>query len=124
METPERIKSIRKKKGFTQKQLAEKTGLSIASIQGYEQGKYKPKVETLQKIAEVLETDILRFFDENVFKIEAQKDESTGNTISVVTLTDREKYIDCYDNLNNLGKKEALKRVEELTEIKKYTDES
>lgn len=39
---------------MTQKQLAQKTGLSIATIQGYEQGKYEPKLESVKKIAEAL----------------------------------------------------------------------
>ncbi|MFR0073047.1 MAG: helix-turn-helix domain-containing protein [Blautia caecimuris] len=50
MNLSERIKDMRKEKGLTQKELAKKTGLSIASIQGYEQGKYKPKIEQLEKI--------------------------------------------------------------------------
>lgn len=33
----ENIREIRKLKGMTQKELAKKTSLSIASIQGYEQ---------------------------------------------------------------------------------------
>ena len=54
MEISEKIKKLRKKKGFSQKDLAEKSGLSIASIQGYEQGKYKPKMEATQKLAKAL----------------------------------------------------------------------
>lgn len=52
------IQSSRKKKGLTQKELAQKAGLSIASIQGYEQERYVPKYENLQKIADVLEVPI------------------------------------------------------------------
>ena len=36
------IKRIRTEKGITQAQLAKLTGLSIATIQGYEQGKFSP----------------------------------------------------------------------------------
>lgn len=52
------IKRARKRAKLTQKQLAEKAGLSIASIQGYEQGKYSPKKETIIKIADALEIDV------------------------------------------------------------------
>lgn len=55
MGVSENIKKIRKDKNMTQKDLAKKAGLSIASIQGYEQGKYKPKTEQLKKIATALE---------------------------------------------------------------------
>lgn len=59
MKVADNIKNYRKKAGLTQKQLAEKTGLSIATIQGYEQGKYLPKIEQLQKIANVLNVHAL-----------------------------------------------------------------
>ena len=49
MGIPENIKKIRKDKNMTQKALAKKAGISIASVQGYEQGKYKPKTEQLKK---------------------------------------------------------------------------
>ena len=39
-----------------------------------------------------------------------------------IDLTDKAKLIDDYETLNKLGKKEALKRVEELTEIPRYTE--
>lgn len=48
-EIGERIKELRKSKGVSQKELAQKTGLSIGSIQGYEQGRYNPKLEAIVK---------------------------------------------------------------------------
>lgn len=54
MDISEKIKKLRKDKGLSQKELAKKAGLSIASIQGYEQGKYKPKKEATQKLARAL----------------------------------------------------------------------
>lgn len=58
MGIPENIKKFRKDKNMTQKALAEKAGISIASVQGYEQGKYKPKTEQLKKIATALEVSV------------------------------------------------------------------
>jgi len=49
------IKAIRKKKGITQKALADKTGLSVNAIQSYEYGSYSPKFDTLLKIADALQ---------------------------------------------------------------------
>ena len=56
---------MRKKNGLTQKELAEKTGLSIATIQGYEQGKYKPKHESIKEIAKILHIPISILLDKN-----------------------------------------------------------
>lgn len=58
MGIPENIKKFRKDKNMTQKALAKKAGISIASVQGYEQGKYKPKTEQLKKIATALEVSV------------------------------------------------------------------
>ena len=58
MELSKNIKKFRKDRNMTQKDLAEKSGLSIASIQGYEQGKYMPKTEQLKKIATALEVSV------------------------------------------------------------------
>lgn len=59
----ENIKFLRKKAGLTQKQLADKTNLSIATIQGYEQGKYEPKTDTLHKLRKALDCNINEILD-------------------------------------------------------------
>lgn len=54
MSIAERIKTIRKEKGLTQKQLAELSGLLEPTIRKYESGKVQPKSENLNKIANAL----------------------------------------------------------------------
>lgn len=63
-EIGERIKELRKSKGVSQKELAQKAGLSIGSIQGYEQGRYNPKLEAIAKIAGALGVDLKVFYDD------------------------------------------------------------
>lgn len=63
MGIPENIKSLRERSNMTQKKLAEKSGLSIASIQGYEQGKFEPKKEALYKLVKALECNIYEIID-------------------------------------------------------------
>ena len=50
MQTSERIKQARKKAGLTQKKLAEILGTSQQNLAQYENGKRKPKIETLKKL--------------------------------------------------------------------------
>ena len=52
----ERIKELRIKKGLTQKQLANQTGLSEISIRKYEADERRPKIETIRKISTVLDS--------------------------------------------------------------------
>lgn len=58
MTTGDRIRAIRKEKGMTQKQLGQACGIAETTIRKYELGKLNPKYETLQKIAEALETTV------------------------------------------------------------------
>lgn len=97
MDISERIKIARKKNKLTQKDLAEKTGLSIASIQGYEQGKYKPKIEQIDKIASALGVQIIDLMEHYTFEQykntkEFQKHMKEGNAIEGVLSILREIY--------------------------------
>lgn len=50
----QRIKAMRRKASLTQAELAEKAGTATGTIQQYELGKRQPRLEQLQKIADVL----------------------------------------------------------------------
>lgn len=51
---PEVMRKLRKDKGLSLKQLAEKTDISFSAIGMYERGEAAPSSEKFQKIAEVL----------------------------------------------------------------------
>jgi len=50
----ENLKAMREHKDWTQKELAEKLGMSVASIVAYEQGQKKPSYDALLAIADIL----------------------------------------------------------------------
>lgn len=58
MNTGEKIKMIRIKRGLTQKSLASKLGTSPQNLAQYENNKRNPKIGTLQRIADVLGVSI------------------------------------------------------------------
>lgn len=60
MPTGIKIREIRKRKGFTQKQLGEKCNIAESTIRRYESGSLNPKIETLQKIAGALEVPLFK----------------------------------------------------------------
>lgn len=64
MNIGERIKYIRKASGLTQKQLAEKLGMTQAAIVQFESEKSNPKIDTLQKIADALNVSVADFLDD------------------------------------------------------------
>lgn len=51
MTTGEKIRTLRKELGLTQKQLAEKSGIIETTIRKYESGAQNPKLNNLQKLA-------------------------------------------------------------------------
>lgn len=52
------IREFRKKAGLSQRELAKRAGLSSTTIQGYEQGRFRPKIDALLKIADALGAEI------------------------------------------------------------------
>lgn len=51
----QRLINLRKKRGLTQSELADKVGIQQSAYARYEKGKFMPRAETVRKIAEVLE---------------------------------------------------------------------
>lgn len=49
---PERIKSLRKEKEVTQRELAEAIGVQVVSVQRFEYGSVRPSLDTLVAIAD------------------------------------------------------------------------
>ena len=60
----EKIKTLRKEAGHTQKSLGEASGTSETTIKQYELNKRQPKIEQLQKIASALNVPVSAFIDE------------------------------------------------------------
>lgn len=55
----EEIRLERKRAGLTQKQLAERLGVTHALIGQYERGERHPKLETIQRIADALNINVM-----------------------------------------------------------------
>ncbi len=58
MQLAQRIRAFRKLKGFTQQQLAEQTGISLAVLGAIERGNRRIEDQILNKIANVLGLDL------------------------------------------------------------------
>lgn len=58
----QRIEEIRIRKGVTKTHIAKQCGRSVAWYHGISTGRRQPNVESLQLIADALETDVRNFF--------------------------------------------------------------
>ncbi|MBV1777401.1 helix-turn-helix domain-containing protein [Burkholderiaceae bacterium DAT-1] len=63
MSFPERLASIRKERGFTQQQMADKIGMHISQLKRYESGSSQPTIDVFRRIALALNVsaDMLLF---------------------------------------------------------------
>ena len=105
------IRYLRIKHGFSQDYIAEKLGYkSYTTIQKWESGVSEPPVKKLKELSVLLNADMNDM---------ANKD-MTSSENSIEKKSDIPKILQYYDQLNDLGKREATKRVEELTYLPQY----
>ena len=123
-----KIKAGRKSKGLTQEQLASLIGVSSKTISRYEQGIAEPGVDTLFSLSEVLDIEMSEFlyFSESVFNLKEAEEIYNYEMQLEDGYVELEKIINMlfssFATLNIAGKREAAKRVEELTHFVQYTD--
>jgi transcriptional regulator with XRE-family HTH domain len=94
----------RKLNDLTQKQLADKVGISDAAIGNYERGEREPSFEIEEALAD--------YFNVSILTLRGFNDDP--ETV---------KLLSHFEALNQMGRAEALKRVEELTFFPAYRKE-
>ncbi len=124
MTVGERIRKYRTKKGWTQKKLGEKSNIAEPTIRRYELGKLNPKYETLEKIADALDCTpayLMGWEEDYEFRdVPPGEPDNLEATKKWFALKQKSRLDEAYSKLNQTGQKEAVKRVEELTQIDKY----
>ena len=58
------LREFRRRRGWSQKDLADSSGVGQDTISGIESGRHEPRPSTLRKIAEALEVEVVDFFTE------------------------------------------------------------
>ena len=143
MNNAEKIKALRKELKLSQQELADLINVSQASVYYWEKNKRKPKVEQLIQLATVFGVP-LSYFDCYTITTRDESGEHTDTILiessnaqndsseeidllqeplqpgqkSIIGLDIEEHNIlSNFKKLNSIGKEEARKRVEELTEI-------
>ena len=70
-----RIKLIRKSRSLTQEQLSEMIDIEPSSLSGIESGRFYPSLHVLEKIANVLEVELIDFFKYSSMSLPENLDE-------------------------------------------------
>nr|DAQ32510.1 MAG TPA: Helix-turn-helix XRE-family like protein [Caudoviricetes sp.] len=131
------IRKYRIEKGLSQRELGELVGMTQQQIAQYENGKRKPKLETLDKLAKALGVKPGQlYFDEYVVHEHYTHPESLRDMMEKkITLdVDRqalmkaiskapgtlEQIVTSFTKLNDKGQEKAASYVEDLTKIPEY----
>ena len=100
----DRIKIIRKEKGYSQQKLADLTGLARITIAQYETNKYQPSEQNLNKIADTLSIPVSCFYEDELPELE----------LSPKLSTDELELLSLFNSLDSTGKLKLLEYVELL----------
>lgn len=138
MSFSEKLKDVRTERGMSQKTLADAANVSQAAIYQWEKGTRTPKIEQVTKLALALgvSNDYLLGYSEykevlindnpvlaalKGSKNKLGEDLLKQIEIDALDMTEEKcELIYTYNKLNEIGQKEARKRVQELTEIPRY----
>lgn len=104
------IRARREALNLTQAELAKIIGVTPSAITNYETEVSHPKEKVLYQLFEALDCDANYLFSDVV-------QTKTPPPLSA----EENRLLEAFGKLNQTGKQEAVNRVEELTEISKYT---
>ena len=109
------FREIRESKGLSLEISAAYLDIAPKSLQRYECGERKIKIGTIKKLCEYYKVNFDDFIKEAKIKF-------GGNIYTDISNKKEEapKIMQYYDQLNDIGKHEATKRVMELTEVPRY----
>ena len=101
-EIGQKIRELRKTKGMSQMELAERIGLSFQQIQKYEKGINRISVPRLYQIAKALNVDICTFFEEDEEdKSTPIMEEEQGYMASPSLNKEEKELLSLFRNVNN-----------------------
>ena len=111
-----RIKQGLSIRNMKQADLVEKAKIGKSSISTYISGAYEPKQRNIYKIAKALDVN-----EAWLMGYDVPMEREASNTVNS---NDKDNILlNSFNKLNEKGKNEAIKRVQELTELSKYKKE-
>lgn len=132
MSIGDNIRQARKTSGFTQEQLAAKSGVATVTIRQYEGGKRQPRIEQLTAIANALSVPLQSLTDPASYDVgfdegsQAQRKQyevhfGIYHAVGYSFSKDECRLIKAFSTLNESGKRRAIELLEDLRDTPKYT---
>jgi transcriptional regulator with XRE-family HTH domain len=113
------LKELRLAKGLKQSDMAKLLGVAKSTYSMYESGLRTPTIPKAKEIAKILDVSVDYLLGTNMVGFDIKNIKKSIDPL-LEPATDELKLMINFNSLNSLGKKEAVKRVEELAEIPKY----
>ena len=138
MSIGERIKRVRKEKGLTQKQLADRIDSAVITVRQYENSKRQPSLTTINSIAAALDKSLIELLDEEPASNDSENDDAANSRYSykdpaeqLAILNKMTGYVKDYaetgvfialfeDCLNIRGKRKVMEYMEDLIAQSRY----
>ena len=111
---------LRKSSGLTQEEFAKKIGVSRSAIGNYEKGVRRPDFETTEAIADYFNVSLGYLMGRD----ESDKELYDRYREQLVAREKEKKIIELYRKLNTEGQQKAQAYLEDLVNLKKYTEPS
>ncbi len=122
----EKLRSARKKKDLTQRELAELIDVKHNSISNWENDQNKPDPDTIELICGALDitpNELLHSGKSLLKRINQTNETVIESIMEDIEMNRLNEISEILSRLNNLGQLEAIKRIEELSFITKYKRE-
>ena len=124
----DRIKEALEIRNMKQVDLVEKTKIGKSSISTYISGAYEPKQKNIYKIAKALDVNEawLMGYDVPMERVDMDEDLKCYKERMLQFANNHNKnffenkLLNSFNKLNDYGKEEAIKRIDELAELPKY----
>ena len=115
----ERIKSARRECGMTQKDLADKAGMTYQQISQYERNERQPKVETLMRISNALNQSLESFMNfEEMFAANAIQ--KSHVVVPNEMLDDILDIMDVFVSVKKKARRRVVEYAHEIAQIDGY----
>lgn len=122
----EQIQKARKAQSLSQKDLGEMLGVSASMIGQYENNLRRPKLETLVKIADALQVNPADLDESLTISLgsDVMYQQPDGSFVTVDSQSELGHAASILTGLNEVGKREWIKRGEEMLQILQYKEKS
>ena len=123
-----RLKTVRKKLGFSQNELAQKVGISVNSLQRYENDDREPTISVLDRIAEACDLSLgeLLWIDlENLPQTGGNAEANRNSPFKLIREQQQQKDLQSkldstFAQLNIVGKEKVVAFSEDIAKIPEY----